>query len=83
MKLADALLEEEFNSSWLVDVIKDTKIGQDIKFLPLKLADLTKNLQICLEELVDTGKSDVRNKVAGLLEELLQSKEISHKRYHH
>ena len=58
-----------------MDVIKDTKIGQGLKFLPQKLADLTKNLQIWLEEFVDTGKSDVRKKVAGLLEELLRSNE--------
>ena len=49
LKLADALQEEEFNSSRLVGVIKDTKIGQGLKFLPRKLADLTKYLQIWLE----------------------------------
>ena len=54
LKLADILLAEEFNSSRLVDVSKDTKIGQGLKFLPRKLAELT-NLQIWLEELVDTG----------------------------
>ena len=81
MKLADVLLEEEFNSSRLVGVIKDTKIGQGLKFLPRKLANLTKNLHIWLEELVDTGKSDIRNKVVGLLEELLRRKGISHERY--
>ena len=81
MKLSDALLEEEINSSRLVDVIKDTKIGQGLKFLPRKLADQAKNLQIWLEELVETGKSDIRNKVAGLLEELLRRKGISPERY--
>ena len=81
LKLSDALLEEEFNSSLLVGVIKDTKIVQGLKFLLRKLADLRKHLQIWLEELVDTGKSDVRNKIAGLLEELLRRKGISHERY--
>ena len=81
MKLVDALLEEEFNSSRLVDVMKDTKIGKGLKFLPRRLADQTKHLQIWLEELVDTGKSDFREKVAGLLEELLRRKGISHERY--
>ena len=46
--LVDALLEE-FNYSRLVDVIKGTKIVQGLKFLPRKLADLTKNFQIWLE----------------------------------
>ena len=40
LKLADALLEEEFNSSRLLDIIKDMKIGQGLKLLPRKLADL-------------------------------------------
>ena len=61
--------------------MKDTKIGQGLKFLPRRLADQTKHLLIWLEELVDTGKSDVRKKVAGLLEELLRRKGISHERY--
>ena len=56
LKLADALLEEEFNSSRLVRLIKDTKIGQGLQFLSRKLAELTENLQIRLEELVATGK---------------------------
>ena len=46
LKLDDVLLEEEFNSSRLVEVIKDTKIGQGLKFLPRKLAELTNKLQI-------------------------------------
>ena len=79
LKLADALLEEEFNSSRLVYFIKDTKNG--LKFISRRLADLTKHLQLWLEELVDTGKPDVRNKVAGLLEELPRHKGISHERY--
>ena len=73
--------DAEFNSSRLVDVIKDTKNGQGLKFLPRKLADLTKNLHIWLEEVVDTGKSDIRSKVAGLLEELLRRQGISNERY--
>ena len=54
LKLADALLEVKFNSSRLVDVIKDTSNGQGFKFLPRKLADLTKNLQIWLEDSAET-----------------------------
>ena len=69
MRLADALLEEEFNSSWLVDDITDTKIGQGLKFLARKLADLTKLLQIWLEDLAEMGQRDVRNKVGAVLKE--------------
>ena len=46
------------------EVIKNTKVGQGLKFLPRKLTDLVKSLQVLLEELAETGKTDVRNKVA-------------------
>ena len=81
LKLADALLEEEFNYLRLVDVIKDTDIGQGLKFLPRKFADLTKNLQIWLEDVTETGRPDVRNKVDAVLEELLRRNGISGEKY--
>ena len=62
-------------------VIKDTKVGKEIKFLPRKLSDLKNNLQTWLDELVETGKTEVRNKVAAVLEELLRRKGISNERY--
>ena len=42
--------------------IKDTKDGQGLKFLPRKLTDLKQQLKIWLKDLVETGRSDVRNK---------------------
>ena len=45
------------------------------------LTDFKPQVQISLEELVDTGKSDIRSKVAGLLVELLRRKGISLERY--
>ena len=62
-------------------VIKETKIGQGLPFLPRKVRDLTKNLHVWLEELAETGSSTVRNKISALLEELLRQKGISHHRY--
>ena len=53
--------------------IKDTKIGKGIKFLPRKLSDWKDNLQAWLEELVEMGKTEVDNKVAAVLEELLKT----------
>ena len=40
-----------------------------------------KSLQVWLEELAETGKTEVRNKAAALLEELLRRKGISHEWY--
>ena len=50
MELDKALLEDELDSSRIVDVIKGTKVGQGLKFLPQKLNDLVKSLQIWSEE---------------------------------
>ena len=49
LKLADALLEEEFNSERLVDVIKDTKIGQGFKFL-LRRKEISHERYITIKE---------------------------------
>ena len=78
LKLEDVLLEEEFNSSRLVYVIKYTKIGEGLKFLPRKLANQTKHLQIWLEDLAGMGRH-VRNKVVH--EELRGPNGISHEIY--
>ena len=61
------------NFTRIVDIMKDMKIGQRLKFLPRKLTDLQKNLQtLLLEELIDIGKSEVWVKLVALLKELLQ-----------
>ena len=68
---------DELTSSRLADIIKETKIGQGIKFLPRKLSDLTKHLQICLKELAKSKTSAVQKKVSAILEELLRRKCIT------
>ena len=72
---------DDLTSSRLIGIIKDTKIGRGLKFLPRKIADLTKNLHVWLEELAETDAYTVRNKISALLEELLQRNGISHDRY--
>ena len=49
LELDKALLEDELDYSRIVDVIKGTKDGQGIKFLPRKLSEGVKCLQIWLE----------------------------------
>ena len=80
LKLAQLDIDD-INSSRLANIIKETKIGQGIKFLPRKLSDLTKQLQISLEELAKSGASAVRDKVRAVLEELLRQKGITQVRY--
>ena len=59
LKLAQLDINE-LNSSHIADIIKKNKIGQGIQFLPRKLSDLTKHLQIWLQELAETKASAVR-----------------------
>ena len=72
---------DDLTSSRLIGIIKDTKIGRGLKFLPRKITDLTKNLHVWLEELAETDAYTVRKKISALLEELLQRNGISHDRY--
>ena len=47
LELDKTLLEDELESSRIVDIIKGTKVGQGIKFLPRKLNDLVKSCCCC------------------------------------
>ena len=58
----------------IADIIKETKIGQGLKFLPRKMNDLTKSLQLLRDELAETEKSTARNTLASVLEELRRQK---------
>ena len=79
LKLIKAI--DKLNSHQVAEIIKDTKVGQGMEFMPRKLSDLTKQLQIWLQELAETKTSEVRNKVVAVLEELLRRKDISQERY--
>ena len=72
---------DELTSSRLANIIKEIKIGQGIEFLPRKLNDLTKYLQIWLEELAKSKTSAVQKKVTAVLEELHRRKDITQERY--
>ena len=51
LELAKVLQNDDFYSSRIV--IKNTKVGQGLKFLPRKLNDLVTSLQVLLEELTE------------------------------
>ena len=72
---------EQMDLPTIALAIKDTKVGQGLKFLQRKLNELVKRLHIWFEDLADTGRSDVRNKVGAVLEELLRRNGISHEKY--
>ena len=67
---------EQMDLPTIALVLKDTKVGQ-----ALMLTDLKQQLQIWLNDLFETGRSETRKQVAAVLEELLQRNGISFERY--
>ena len=65
----------------VVDIVKETKVGQGVKFLPRVLDDLKKKLPLLLEEMVEKGHARVKKELEGILEELLRRGGISLRRY--
>ena len=74
---------EEFSLPAVADIVKGTKTGQGLKFLPRTIVGLTAKLPLLLQELQETGQSRVKNELAGVLEEPLRRGGISLKRYQH
>ena len=72
---------EEIELPALAVVIKDTKVGQGLKFLPTAISNLRKSLPLLLTELTETGNSMIRKKLTAVLEELQRRKGISNERY--
>ena len=65
----------------MTDVIRETKIGQGMNFLPRKTGDLVDSLREWMQEFVEIGGSVLQNKISSVLNELLQRKTISDERY--
>ena len=65
----------------LIHVIKETKIGRGLDFMPRKTNDLFDQLKVWLSEFVNEGTSRIRDKILAVLEELLQRKAISNTEY--
>ena len=65
----------------IANVIKDTKIGRGINFLPRKIDDLVKSLHMWLEELVGSGHVELKKKVSAVLDELLNRRSINKQNY--
>ena len=79
-KLVDAV-DELDDIKKLTDVLKETKIGEGMDFLPRKTADLVDSLREWILEFVEKGGAALQNKISSLLNELLRRKTISEERY--
>ena len=51
-------------------VIKDTKVGQGVKFLPDTMKSLRESLRTLSKELIDTGSANIKTQLIPVLEEL-------------
>ena len=65
----------------MTDVIRETKIGQGMNFLPRKTGYLIDSLLEWMEEFVEKGGTVLQNKISSVLNELLCRKTISDERY--
>ena len=72
---------EDLTLPAVVNIIKETKVGQGLKFLPRTITGLTKKLPLLLEDLTKTGHSRVKREVDGILEELLRQGGVSLHKY--
>ena len=79
LKLAEAV--DEIDIEQLTGVIKETKIGQGIDFLPRKTDQLIDTLGEWIKELAENGGNVLQNKISALLKELLLRKKLTEKRY--
>ena len=68
---------EEIDIKQLTDVIRETKIGQGMNFLPRKSGDLINSLQEWMQEFVEKGGTVLQNKISSVLNEILRRKTIS------
>ena len=78
-KLAEVIDETDIEQ--LTDVIRESKIGQGMNFLPRKTDELIDTLGEWIQEFVENGGTVLQNKISSLLNELFQRKKISEERY--
>ena len=78
-KLSEAI--DELDIEQLTDVIRESKLGQGMNFLPRKTDELIDTLREWIEEFVENGGATLQNKISSVLDELLQRKKISVERY--
>ena len=71
LKLAE-LIKGDFKLTQLTDVIKETKIGQGMDFLPRKTGDLIDSLREWMQEFIEKGGTALQAKISSVLDELLQ-----------
>ena len=72
-------LEDLTDVEAVADIVKETKVGQGLKFLPRTLDGLHESWQLLQKELDETGSATIRNRLAAVLKELNRHKLIPDK----
>ena len=62
-------------------VIKDTRVGQGVKFLPNTMKSIRESLGTLSKELIDTGSALMKTQFIPVLEELHRREGITDKQY--
>ena len=65
----------------IADIIKDTKVGRGLKFLPRTVDDLKKKVQVLLKEIATKGIDATKKELIAILDELLHKDGITKNEY--
>ena len=69
-----------YTFSTIANIVKDTKIGQGLKFLPTSVGGLQKKLALLSAEF-DAGNTTTRNELVAVLDELRRKNAITEEDY--
>ena len=65
----------------IAEIIKDTKVGRGLKFLPRTVDDLKTKVQVLLKEIATKGIDAIKNELIAVLDELLHKNGITKDEY--
>ena len=74
-------IKENADLTAIADIIKDTKGGRGLKFLPRTIADLKSKVQVLLKEIATKGTDAIKKELIALLDELLHKNGITKNEY--
>jgi len=70
-------IKEDSDLIDIADIIKDTKVGRGLKFLPRTINDLKSKAQVLLKEIATKGIDAIKNELLAILDELMHKNGIT------
>ena len=74
-------IKENADLTAIADIIKDTKVGRGLKFLPRTINDLKSKVQVLLNEVATKGIDAIKKELIAILDELLHKNGITESEY--